>query len=141
MKKIALIIPYFGTLPDYFDLWLKSVEKNPTITFFLFTNDESSYCYPDNIEVINIAFKDFRSRLQSEFEFEIKLESPYKLCDYKPTYGNVFKKELLQYDFWGFCDVDLIFGDIRKFITDDILDKYDRILTRGHFSLFEIVSA
>ena len=42
----------------------------------------------------------------------------------------------MEYDFWGYCDIDLIFGNIRKFITDDILDKYDKILSRGHFTLF-----
>jgi len=40
------------------------------------------------------------------------------------------------YDFWGHCDNDLIFGDIRSFITEEILDRYDRILSRGHFSLY-----
>lgn len=30
----------------------------------------------------------------------------------------------------------MIFGNIRKFITDDILDRYDKILIRGHFTLF-----
>ena len=40
------------------------------------------------------------------------------------------------YDFWGHCDIDLVFGDIRKFITDDILNYYDKIFFRGHLSLY-----
>ena len=45
------------------------------------------------------------------------VNSPYKLCDYKPVYGLIFDEDLQDYDFWGHCDVDLIFGDIRKFIN------------------------
>ncbi len=37
--------------------------------------------------------------------------------------------------------MDLIFGKIRDFITDEILDRYDRILTRGHFTLYRNVES
>lgn len=60
----------------------------------------------------------------------------YKLCDFRVAYGEIFSTLLIGYDFWGHCDNDLIFGDIREFITDDILEKNDRILSRGHFSLY-----
>ena len=39
--------------------------------------------------------------------------------------------------YWGHCDVDLIWGDIRKFVTDDVLTKYKRIFSRGHCSIYE----
>ena len=33
MKKIIIIIPYFGEFPNYFDLWMKSVKYNSDIDF------------------------------------------------------------------------------------------------------------
>ena len=35
---------------------------------------------------------------------------------------------MVGYDFWGHCDMDLIWGDIRNFITEDVLSKYDKII-------------
>lgn len=67
----------------------------------------------------------------------IAVPQPYKLCDFRPAYGYIFAEYLTQYDFWGHCDNDVIFGNIRKFITDDILDNYERILIRGHFTLYK----
>ena len=32
--------------------------------------------------------------------------------------------------------MDLIWGDIRKFITDDMLDQYDKIGFQGHSTLY-----
>jgi len=29
--------------------------------------------------------------------------------------------------FWGYCDIDLIFGNIRAFMTDELLNEYDII--------------
>ena len=58
------------------------------------------------------------------------------MCDYKVAYGEMFQEYIKDYDFWGHCDADLIFGDIRKFVTDDLLNKYDRLGVDGFFSLF-----
>ena len=50
-------------------------------------------------------------------------------------YGIIFADYLKDYDFWGFCDIDLILGDLSEFITNERLEKYDRIGIRGHLTL------
>ena len=135
--KIAMIIPYFGRLPECFKIWLKSCELNQDVDFFLFIDDCTEYDYPQNVYVNITTFENIQERIRNVLGFQINLKNPYKLCDYKPVYGEAFSDYLTGYDFWGFCDIDLIFGKIRNFITDEILLKYDRIYTRGHFSLFK----
>lgn len=83
-----------------------------------------------------MTFEECKTKIQELFDFPINLKSPYDLCDYKVVYGELFSEELAGSDFWGYCDTDLIFGDIRKFITGDILQKYEKVLIRGHFTLF-----
>lgn len=39
MKSIALVIPYFGKFKDYYKFWLQSCANNPTVDFFIFTDD------------------------------------------------------------------------------------------------------
>ncbi|MBQ1556002.1 MAG: hypothetical protein IIZ79_00005, partial [Aeriscardovia sp.] len=53
------------------------------------------------------------------------------------AYGEIFEEELRGYDFWGHCDLDLMFGNIRKFLTDDILEEYDKIGDQGHSTLYK----
>lgn len=67
---------------------------------------------------------------------EIKLTNPYKLCDFKPAYGYIFEEEISKYDFWGFCDIDLIFGNLSHFINDELLNKFDKLFFHGHFCIF-----
>ncbi len=136
MYKIALIVPYFGKLPDNFQIWLNSCAYNPDVNCLIFTDDRTSYEYPSNVQVVLADFSSLKSRIQKLYDFQISLDSAYKLCDYKVAYGEIFTEELHGFDFWGFCDVDLIFGRIRNFITDDILSCSDKILSRGHFTLF-----
>lgn len=134
--KIALIIPYFGNLPNYFRLWLKSCELNPSIDWFLITDNRFDYELPRNIKHTQTTFAEFKSRIQSEFDFTISLDRPYKLCDYKPVYGQLFETELEGYDFWGHCDMDLIWGNIRKFLTSELLQSFDRYFVHGHLAIY-----
>ena len=137
MKKIAFIIPYFGNeLPAYFEPFLITCEGNPTIDFFIFTDDKRKFIDSKNVFFIYCTWKEMKEKVQKCFDFIVSLDSPYKLCDYRPAYGEIFADYLGAYDFWGHCDIDLIWGDIRKFIPDSLLERYDRIGTNGSFTLY-----
>lgn len=136
MKSIVYIVPYFGKLPNLFGLWLKSCEYNPTIDWLLYIDDRSVYDYPPNVKVHYISFDEMKKQIQDVFPFHIELSHPYRLCDYRVAYGRIFAKDIQRYDFWGFCDIDLIFGDIRFFLKDCILETYDKIGYLGHSTLF-----
>ena len=136
MNKICLVVPYFGQLPNNFQIWLNSCKANETISWQVFTDDHSAFDYPENVLVHRITFDEFKEKLMACIDFDITIDTPYKLTDYKVAYGHALSEYLKDYDFWGFCDVDLIFGNIRKFITAEILNRHDKILSRGHFTLF-----
>lgn len=134
--KTALIIPYFGKFPNYFQLFLNSCRRNKEFTWLIFTDCIESYDYPDNVEKIQINFDELRKYIQSKFDFKIELSNPKKLCDYKCAYGYIFEEYLQQYDFWGYSDVDLIFGDLGKFLTANRLNCFDKIYSLGHLTVY-----
>jgi hypothetical protein len=135
MKKILIIIPYFGPFPQFFKFWLRSAINNQNINFLIIT-DNDIYTKA-NIKVINMSFYSLKIFFQKKFDFQISLDTPYKLCDYRPAYGYIFDEFIKDYDFWGFGDLDLIYGSIRSFITDSMLEKYKIISGWGHFTLYE----
>ena len=47
--KVVLITMYFGKLPNYFSLFLKSCEKNKDFNWLIFTDDNTNYNYPKNV--------------------------------------------------------------------------------------------
>lgn len=137
MKKCVLIIPYFGKFHNYFQLFLNSCGQNPEFDWLIFTDDRRDFVYPDNVRVHYCEFRDIQELFQSKFDFPIRLNDPRKLCDYKPAYGYVFQEYISQYDFWGHCDCDLIFGKLSHFITDVLLTQYDKLFTQGHLILYK----
>lgn len=142
MKRIAVVIPYFGKLPNYFEAWLISAQNNTSIDFLIFTDDADikKYKLAANIKVELISFQKFRDYFQNSLNFKIFLQYPYKICDYRPMYGISLKKFLGEYDFWGFGDFDMILGDVRSYITDAVLNSYDRIYNYGALSLIKNTS-
>lgn len=137
MKKLVFIIPYFGKFNNYFQLFLNSCAKNPDIDWLIFTDDKRNFNYPKNVIVNYISFNEVKNRFQRYFDFKINLEFPYKLCDFKPTYGLIFEEYIKKYKFWGHCDTDLIWGNINKFITDKMLADYDKIGILGHCTIYK----
>lgn len=136
--KIILICLYFGKLPDYFNYYLKSCAYNKKITWLIYTDDISnSYILPSNVIIKHIAFDEMQSRIQSKFDFKISLESPYKLCDFKPAYGYIFEDEIKPFDFWGHCDLDVIWGNLNKYLTDYLFGNYEKIFTSGHMTIYK----
>ena len=135
MVKIAIIVVYYGEFPPYFDLWLKSCEYNPTIDFFVVTDNKSDI-FPENVHKIGLSFDEFRTLTEKKLCMPIALERPYKICDFRPMYGLIFEEYVKNYDYWGHCDVDLVFGDIRKYLDKYNINDFVRFGYLGHLSLY-----
>ena len=136
MKSVVLILPYFGKFPDIFPLFLKTTEKNPNINFLIISDSEENINYPKNVRILSQTFSEFKQLMEKQLGQTIALEKPYKLCDYKPIYGYVLSEQIKQYDYWGYCDCDLIWGDLYSFIEPLMEEKYDKIFASGHLTLY-----
>ena len=133
--SICYIVPYFGKLPPNFDLWLLGCKCNPTIDWIIYTDDRTDYDYPENVKVKYCTYAYFTSRIQGFYDFDVSFDRPWRLALMKPAYGEIFQDDIKGYDFWGFCDIDLMWGNIRNFYTDEILNRYDRVGFQGHSTL------
>lgn len=140
-KKIAIIIPYFGKWPEWINLFFYSCEQNDDIDFILFTDCDITLNKAINIHFNSVSFAEYCDEVGKRLNINFNPKEPYKLCDLKPFFGFIHKELLAKYDFWGFGDVDVIWGKINNFYTDDLLNKFDVFSTHndrlsGHLSIF-----
>ena len=68
----------------------------------------------------------------------------YKLCGCKPFYGIIHEEELRGYDYWGFGDIDLVYGNLSDMLNDENYRKYDFITAHservaGHLTVMRNV--
>lgn len=141
-KSIAIIVCYYGEFPWYFNYFLHSCKYNSTVDFIVITDNEKHYEIPDNVKIINIPLPKLKQMISKKMEFDVNIDFPYKLCDFKPAYGLIFSEFIEGYDFWGHSDIDIIYGNIRHFLDDEMLDEFDFIsirhdYTTGCFAVFK----
>ena len=136
--KIALLLPYFGKLNNYFQLWLSSAGWNKNIDFLLFTDDKTitDYKIPKNVHYYFMNFADVKKRIENILPYKFVLHKPYKICDYRPLYGMIFSDFLCDYDFWGHCDPDVIWGDLSIVFDGVDLRNVDKINKCGHLCIY-----
>ncbi len=140
MHKIAFLIPYFGKWPEWMPLYLDSIERNPSVDFHFITDCDTSVSKAANIFFHPTTFEDYVNDAQQKLGVSINIPNPYKICDLRPFFGIIHADLIDGYDFFGWTDVDLLFGDIRHFYTDEILSKHDvlsshKIRLAGHCAL------
>lgn len=140
-QKIIKVIPYFGQWPEWFELYMESCKNNPQINWLFYTDCCEPETKSPNVKFIYISFDEYKRFVSERLSIRFNPSSPYKLCDLKPALGFIHEEDIQDYEFFAIGDIDIIYGQIRRFITDALLEKYDVIGTHnrrlsGHFAIF-----
>lgn len=143
MKPLVLFVPYYGSVPPYISAFIHTVSKQADfLDVCLFSEqkflDEVSACceIPSNVKLIDLSWDNLCNLIVKEKNLP-KPFFPYKLCDYKVAYGYIFEEYTKKYEYWGYCDVDILMGDVKGFLERNQFRKYDRIGVYGHFTIYK----
>ena len=129
MNKIALVMPYFGKLPDYFPYYLQSLAKIRLDV--LFVTDLQVPNAPENLRVVRMSLEDVRKLAAEKLHSMVALGTPKKLCDFKPMYGKIFEDYLKPYDYWAMGDCDVVYGTkFNEFLDFILKSEYDLVSMR-----------
>ena len=146
--RMYKFMPYYGSVHNYFQLYLDSLEKNKDCltVFFISDIDLTQYRIPENFIQIKLTIQHLRNRLSSLLYSAYKkyvhpndlLPYNYKFCDIKILYSLLFEDVIQNYtvknyDYVGWGDCDLIYGKLSNFI--DLSQEYGIIGGwHGHFT-------
>lgn len=124
--NILVIHVLFGKIPKWFPYFLKSCRYNASLDFLIVTDSKEIF-NDENIQTVHMSKEDFSSLCLTNIGIRAKMKDPYKICDFKPAFGEIFKEYLNGYDYWAYCDNDLIIGDVNNFLPKEVIYKYDII--------------
>ena len=140
-KSIVKIVPYFGRWPEWINFYIESIKANPSIDWIIYTDCPAPQNRAPNLTLKTMSFSDYNALVSERLGIDFNPGNPYKLCDIRPAIGRIHAEEVAPYDYFGYGDVDVIYGDIRRFYTDELLSRYEMLTTHfewvaGHFTLF-----
>lgn len=142
MHSIKLLIPYFGKFPDWAPLFFETVKRNVSIDFVFYTDCVTEpYTAISNVVFHKMTFEEYVKAARGKVNIEFSPANAYKLCDLRPLYPVIHYDDIKDSDFFGWTDMDVLFGDLRSFYTEDLLSKYDVLSTHevrvsGHLAIF-----
>lgn len=139
-RRVAFIVPYLGPWPRWAELFFISVSWNPMIEVLLLCETPPPFSLPDNVRCRPITREELLHRLNSVTGLGIRSISGHKLCDFRPFFGLAFGDLLGGFMYWGFCDIDMMFGDLSRLLAReldagfDVFSAHDRQVV-GHFAV------
>ncbi len=138
--SIAMVIVYFGAWPPWINFFVESCRSNASIDWFLITDCDPPENRPPNVHIETTSFADYKALVGEALGIRFDPQDSYKVCDVRPAFGVIHREMLKDYDFIGYGDLDVVYGDIRKFYDNDVLDTYSVLSTHperlsGHFFL------
>lgn len=136
-----MLMPYFGSWPEWFELYLESCRWNPQVTWHFFTDCGVPACdVPPNVTFNATTLKEFLHLTEKRVGVRIDWENAYKICDLRPAFGQIFSPDPEKFEFWGWGDIDVIYGDFDKFFTDSLLNNdcisFSKRHLSGHFCIW-----
>jgi predicted SAM-dependent methyltransferase/glycosyltransferase involved in cell wall biosynthesis len=146
--RIWLLMPHFGKVPEYFQLYLDSLGRNDKFLSVIFVTDVdlSAYRLPSNLHVVTSSLEAQRPRAAAVMRQFLGVNADpadlvpdaYKLCDFRVMYLEMYADLLKTHgvsenDFVGWGDCDLVYGRFADFI--DNLGQFDMVGGyHGHFT-------
>jgi hypothetical protein len=158
-NRLAIIIPFVGegpeAIPSYLEMFCVAAGGSASLVDFLLIHNGVLDGYygdscPPNVRFISLLNTEFFTqkllRVMDLKEDKVTavgskdklvkilgkhiIKYPYVLVEFKPALGHIFAEYLEGYSHWGYSDMDILFGDLPRWITEEELNDFD-IVTYG----------
>jgi hypothetical protein len=129
-NRVALILPWYGAKPWYWELFEKSAER---LSMDVIVIAEKGFSVKaKNFRVVEMSLEEVRQRAVKALGTDVNLTCGYKLCDLRPMYGVVFADVIEGYDYWVYGDCDVVYGrKFNEFLSRVVEEDWEVATVRG----------
>jgi hypothetical protein len=122
--SVVIVNTFFGNPPPWLPAFFRSCQTNSDVHWLICCDFEAPA--PANVTMKRMDLREFNARASAVVGVPITIEPALvrKICDFKPLYGLMFADDLRAFDWWAYSDLDVIWGDVRRFVTDDLLNSH-----------------
>jgi len=129
--QIVMFSYIFGTSNAYVRMFVESA-RHSGINVVIIGSPVPSFPLPPNVRHVQMSWEEFADRVSTRLFDGERLPrlvdaKRRRINDFKPFSAHLFPEEVQGYGWWGHIDNDLLLGDVRHFITEEMLSQYDVI--------------
>ena len=117
VRQLVVMTVYFGPLPPWLPLTLHSMAANAPVDFVIVGDATPPPLLPPNVRFETIGYEAMQARLSQLTGRHVSYTNTYKANDIKPLLPELYPEAVRGYEWWGWADLDVVFGDLLKFLT------------------------
>lgn len=137
---------------NYLRLFVESARYAQNVDFLIIGDNELPFELPPNVNFVYLSWDSlidllFQKVFDGRETGRVRRAQGYKVNDFKPLFAYLFPEYVEGYDWWGHVDNDMIVGNIRKWLTDEVLShsdiitdmpgsKHGEFFTHGPFTMY-----
>ena len=133
MPSLCFLLARWGGWPAWLPLTLRGMATNPTVDFLLLGDRPVKHTLPHNVRFHSLRPAALVSRLRNASgvrpaQFALTgWGHTAKVNDLKPLFGLLFADILQKCDWWVTMQDDMLLGNVRSFLTADLLSRHDLV--------------
>jgi hypothetical protein len=131
--KVVLVTFIFGLVEREASVQIFAESaRNSGIDVVIVGSPAPSFSLPPNIRHIPISWQELVGRISNRLCDgkvipELEQANRRKVNDFKPLFAHLFPELVKGYEWWGHADNDMLLGNVRHFVTPEMLRNYDVI--------------
>lgn len=129
--KITMINIFLGGLPKWIERFADRVNPLKDYQWILIHFCGKSISR-GNFRMLKVSYQSLdeitRSRLGVCIDWT-SLKDRRKVGELRPTFGVLFQDLIQDSNWWGYYDLDVVFGRVDRFFTEDLLENFDTAST------------
>jgi hypothetical protein len=131
IKMATFVFGEKAASKPYLQMFLESA-RDSGVDIAIVGSPEPPFALPPNVQHVPLTWEQFASLVSTRLfgghpVKNLPKASPYKVIDFKPLFAYLFPELVSGYEWWGHMDNDLMLGDVRRFLTPEILEQNDII--------------
>ena len=142
--RVAMLVPLIGQPPPYLPYFIASAGRSAQLVDWLVFHEQQHIMWerPPNIKFVDLGGGGLAELIGLKLGEHLSLPLrnatvllrslkilferwPRLVAEYKPAFGSVFGDFIAGYTHWGYCDVDVVFGNVPHFFEYSELAAHD----------------
>jgi hypothetical protein len=119
VARVKLVTPWYGEPPKFYGRFRERVAANRVVEHELIPVKSYHEMNSRAARAVTLA-----NRAPTRSDCCRKGSNYAACCDLKPLFGDMFALSFAGYEWWGRCDLDVVFGDLDRLLPP-LLDYYD----------------
>ena len=132
--SVLLLVPHFGGWPPWIQFFLNTCRWNAHIDWLFLSDAGVPGQLSPNLHFHALTLDQFSAMAQRRLNCELRLLTAYKVCDFRLAFGLIFDEMLAGYDYFGWSDIDVVYGDLGRFLTPAVMDHDVITFNERHLS-------